>query len=363
MKHDPLPTSAAPTPTGMGSRCARSRPIAEQSRRRRKIAFWILRGALVAAAALVLCACGGDEHLTFLNPQGPVAHEQRWHFYWVLAVMAVLVAAPIFLLLPFWAWRYRYGASKLRYTPNWTNSRILEAMSWGGPIVIVGILGFFVWKDSHQLDPYRPLASNQAPLRLQVIGYDWKWLIIYPDQGIATIGTMAIPVDRPVALQLTSATVMQSLFIPALGSQIYAMGGMVTQLHLQASKPGRYLGENTMYSGNGFHQQKFTAIGMSAADFKSWVQTVRTHGTVLDAKTLDTIALKSTRADMVKALPSTGAGAGSAYFSHASANIFPAVVRATMDGTQQLPDQAFKPGSAPTYKPKRPSATLMERFQ
>ena len=290
---------------------------------------------------LMLSACAGSTHLSFLDPQGPVADTQRWHFYWVLAIMAVLVAAPIFLLLPFFVWRYRYGNKAPRYTPKWEYSRLLEIMSWGGPIVIVIVLAFFVWRDTRRLDPYKPLASDQAPLQVEVIGYDWKWLFIYPDQGIASIGTLALPTGRPVSLHMTSATVMQSFFIPALGSQIYAMGGMVTQLNLQASKPGKSLGENTMYNGDGFHQQKFTALAMSPADFEAWVGKLRATGMPLDARSLEIIAQRSTRSDLIAALPGARSMDGDVYFTGVSRSLFSAVVMATMDGKPTLPDSAF----------------------
>ncbi len=292
-------------------------------------------------ALLMLSACAGSTHLSFLDPQGPVADTQRWHFYWVLGIMAVLVAGPIFLLLPFFAWRYRYGNKAPRYTPRWEYSRLLEIMSWGGPIVIVIVLAFFVWRDAHKLDPYKALASDQAPLQVEVIGYDWKWLFIYPDQGIASVGTLALPTGRPVSLQMTSATVMQSFFIPALGSQIYAMGGMVTQLNLQASKPGKSLGENTMYNGDGFHQQKFTALAMSPADFEAWVSRVRATGMPLDAQSLGIIAQRSTRNDLIAALPRARSMDGDVYFTGVSRSLFSAVVMATMDGKPTLPDSAF----------------------
>lgn len=297
-------------------------------------------GATVCFAALFLAACDGNTHLTFLNPQGPVADAQRWHFYEVLGIMAVLVAAPIYLLLPFFAWRYRYGKSAPAYTPKWRFSRFLEITAWGGPIVIVMLLGFFVWRDAHRLDPYKPLASNQAPLRLQVIGYDWKWLFIYPDQRIASIGIMAIPAGRPVSMQITSATVMQSLFIPALGSQIYAMGGMVTQLNLQANKPGRFMGENTMYNGDGFHQEHFTAVAMSPADFEAWVSKVRTNAIPLDAQILKIVAERGTRSDLITALPKA-AKDNHVYLTGVSKALFPAVVMATMDGEATLPQTVF----------------------
>ncbi|HEU5443742.1 MAG TPA: ubiquinol oxidase subunit II, partial [Steroidobacteraceae bacterium] len=231
-----------------------------------------------AAFPLLLGGCAGDEHMSFLDPQGPVAHAQMVHFYWVLGIMAVFVAGPIFLLLPLLLWRYRYGNSAARYAPKWRDNGVIVLLTWGGPILIVCVLGFLVWRDSHRLDPYKPLPSSQPPLQVQVIGYDWKWLFIYPDRGIATIGTFALPVGRPVTLHLTSATVMQSFFIPALGGQIYAMGGMVTQLNLEASREGRFLGENTMYNGNGFHFEKFVAVAKPPAQFDAWVREVRTTG-------------------------------------------------------------------------------------
>lgn len=282
---------------------------------------------------MTVSACSPATHLSFLDPQGPIASIQRWHFIWVLGVMAVLVAGPIFLLLPFFLWRYRYGNKLARYTPKWKFSRLLEIMSWSGPIIIVVVLSFFVWRDSHRLDPYRSLASDHAPLRVQVIGYDWKWLFIYPDQGIASIGTLAMPVGRPLSLHLTSATVMQSFFIPALGSQIYAMGGMVTQLNLEASNTGRFLGENTMYNGNGFYQQQFTAVAMSPDEFKAWVRKIKTNGVRLDTSTLEAISKRSTRVQLLAALPQVKSQDGNVYLTDVSPALFLEVVKATKDGS------------------------------
>ena len=309
----------------------------------------VCRVVFLCAVVLLLAACSSGTHLSFLDAQGPIADAQRWHFYWVLAIMTVLVAGPIFLLLPFWAWRYRYGRSTARYTPNWQFSRFLEIMAWTGPIIIVIILAIFVWRDAHKLDPYKPIASDQAPLRVEVIGYDWKWLFIYPDQGIASIGTLALPAGRPVSLHLTSATVMQAFFIPSLGSQIYAMGGMVSQLNLEASKPGKSLGENTMYNGDGFHQQKFTAVAMTPAQFNAWVTKVQTTGIPLDAQTLKVIARQTTRAQLIAVLPKAGTVDGNLYFTGVNKSLFPAVVKAVMAGESEPPQTAFaQPGARPT---------------
>ncbi|HET6912182.1 MAG TPA: ubiquinol oxidase subunit II [Rhodanobacteraceae bacterium] len=281
---------------------------------------------------LMLGACAGNEHMSFLNPQGPVADAQRWHFYWVIGIMAVFVAGPIFLALPFFLWRYRYGNKAARYTPKWDDSKPLIAFTWVGPILIVCGLGFFVWRDSHRLNPYKPLASREPALQVQVIGYDWKWLFIYPEQGIATIGTLALPAGRPVSLHLTSATVMQSFFIPELGSQIYAMGGMVTQLNLEASRPGRFLGENTMYNGNGFHQQKFTTVAMAPDAFAAWTGDVKAHGVRLDARVFKAISQRSTRAQLQDALSSAAQHQGAIWLTGVTPGLFAKVVKATMQG-------------------------------
>lgn len=302
-------------------------------------------------------SCSTETHLSFLNPQGPIAADQRWHFYWVLGIMAVLVAGPIFLLLPIFVWRYRYGNESPRYTPRWATYWPLEIASWGGPIIIVAVLSFFVWRDSHALDPYKPIESDTPPLRVQVIGYDWKWLFIYPDQRIASIGTMAMPVGRPLAMQLTSATVMQSFIIPALGSQIYAMGGMVTQLNLEASKPGRLLGENTMYNGRGFHQQQFTAVAMTPSGFRAWVRKVRANGVPLDATVYEALSRRDTQEQLAAALSQSQRNNGNVYLKDVSPALFAAVVEATLNGTPvSLGDAATTPSKAPATASRKTTA-------
>lgn len=276
--------------------------------------------------------CCSGAGLSFLQPHGPIASIQRLHFLEMLGLLTVFVALPIFVLIPFFAWRYRYGA-KARYTPEWNYFRPLEIAAWSGPFVIVGLLGVLVWRSTHALDPYKPLVSSSPALRVQVIGYDWKWLFIYPDQGVASIGELALPMGRPISISLTSATVMQSLQIPALGSQIYAMGGMVTQLNLRADGPGRFMGENTMYNGDGFHQQKFTAVSMPADRFAQWVRNARSSPLVLDSRTLEIISRQSTHAQLNAALGQKPSDNDALFFHGADTGLFPAVVMATMNGT------------------------------
>ena len=284
-------------------------------------------------------------HLSFLDPQGPIAAAARDHFMLITAILLVFVALPVFAATIWFAWRYRYGATRPRYTPKWMFSKPIEYFTWAGPIVIVAFLSVMVWRSAIALDPYAPIASSQPALRVQVIGYDWKWLFIYPEQGVASLGTLALPAGRPVALELTSATVMQSFFIPALASQIYAMGGMVTQLNLQADQPGRFLGENTMYSGNGFHAQKFAAVAMTPADFDAWLGKVRGSGSALDATALAAIARPGTAAQLRAALPQAAQTDGSVYLTNVKPTLFRDVVMAVMHDSNLAPSALAAPST------------------
>ena len=205
----------------------------------------------------------------FINPAGPVAAALRDHFVFILVVMMIVIL-PLFVLLPWALWRYRIGNKNANYRPNWDFSWPLEALVWGSPIIIVGVLGWKLLEQSYELDPYKPLVANEAPLEVQVVALDWKWLFVYPEQGVAAANELVFIAGRPVRFRLTSGTVMQSFMIPRLGGQIYTMAGMVTELNLLAFEPGEFRGLNTQYNGMGFAEQKFMARAVSKVDFDAW---------------------------------------------------------------------------------------------
>ena len=248
--------------------------------------------ALLLMLILLLSGCSAGEP-GFLDAKGPVAHAQSELFYYVIGVMLVVIV-PVFILTPLLVWKYRRANRKSDYRPKWEFSWLLEIIVWGIPALVVVVLGTKVWIDTHRLDPYRALASAQAPLEVQVVGLDWKWLFIYPQQHIATVNQLVFPVDRPLQLKLTSDTVMQSFMIPQLGGQIYAMAGMRTELYLMADQPGHYIAQNTQYNGDGFAKQRFQAQVVSAANFTQWVGQAQATGTPLDAATYKLLAIKST---------------------------------------------------------------------
>lgn len=220
--------------------------------------------------------------LGVMNHAGPIAASQ-WHLYVIVAIVLIFVAGPVLLLTPLVAWHYRLSNKKSAFTPKWDFSWTLEGLIWIPPIGIVIGLGVVLWNYTHVLDPYRPIASEQPALEVQAVALDWKWLFIYPDQRIAVINQLAIPVGRPVHVSLTSGTVMQALLIPQLAGQIYAMAGMTTQLNLAASRAGTYRGENTQFNGTGFQNEKFNVLALSPPDYDRWVASVRASAHPLDA--------------------------------------------------------------------------------
>jgi cytochrome o ubiquinol oxidase subunit II len=291
---------------------------------RSRAALWAAGPALFAPLLLAGCSSAGA-HLTFLDPQGPIALAERNHFA-IVVLMLLIVVVPVLIMTPFFAWRYRYGNASRPYTPRWDFSWPIEFAVWGVPFGIVTALGVWLAQDTAGLDPYAPLSATDPPLRIQVIGYDWKWLFVYPDQGVASMGELALPAGRELAFELTSDTVLQSFFIPALGSQIYAMPGMVTRLHLRAARPGSFRGENTQYNGEAFEKQRFTAIAMSPADFDAWVGKVQADGIPMTEATYHVVQLRNSLDATREALGGGGAPLGALYFKAAPPTLFQDVV-------------------------------------
>ena len=242
------------------------------------------RARSVYAAALLPVLLSGCEalKLSVMNHAGPVAAEQ-WRLYVIVGAVLVFVAGPVLVLTPIIAWHYRLSNRNSTFKPKWSFSWPLEGLIWIPPAGIVVGLGFLLWSSTHRLDPYRPLVSSQPALQVQAIGLDWKWLFIYPGQGVAAVNRLVIPVGRPVHIRLTSGTVMQSMLIPQLAGQIYAMAGMTAQLNLAASRPGVYRGENTQYNGDGFPTDKFDVVAVPPADYDRWMANVKASGRPLDA--------------------------------------------------------------------------------
>jgi len=237
---------------------------------------------IFARLAVVLSMLlGGCSDFALLNPAGAIAQEQKTIILTALGLM-LLVVVPVILLTLVFAWRYRASNKKAIYAPNWAHSTRIEVVVWLIPAIIILILGTLVIKTSHKLDPFRPLDSAVKPIVIEAVSLDWKWLFIYPEQQVASVNQLVFPVNVPVEFRITSVNVMNSFFIPQLGSQIYAMPGMRTQLHLIADAPGSYDGISSNYSGRGFSDMKFKAVAASPEEFERWLGQVKLAPEKLD---------------------------------------------------------------------------------
>ena len=247
----------------------------------------ILPPLAATATALLLAGCSGA---VVLNPSGDVAAQQGDLIVVATALMLVIIVPVIALTLLF-AWRYRASNAKARYQPDWDHSTQLELLIWAAPLLIIIALGAVTWISTHTLDPYRPLsrvaegrpvAEGVEPLEVEVVALDWKWLFLYPEQGVASVNELAVPVDRPIRFRITASTVMNAFYVPAMAGMIYAMPGMETQLNAVMNAPGEYEGFSSNYSGAGFSHMRFRLHAVDDAGFDRWIAAARGDGGTLD---------------------------------------------------------------------------------
>jgi cytochrome o ubiquinol oxidase subunit II len=240
--------------------------------------YFVFVGLLSLFAATFL---GGCSSILLFNPKGPVGESERFVIIAAIVLMLIVVI-PVFIMAFWFPVKYRASNTESTYMPKWSHSGKIEFFMWAVPIAIVAVLALLAWTRTHSLDPYKPIHSAKKPTNIEAVCLDWKWLFIYPDQNIATVNQITFPVNVPVSFKITSDTVMASFFIPQLGSQIYAMAGMQTQLHLLADKPGSYAGHNQQLTGRGYANMHFKANAVSSEEFQAWLQKVRQSPEKLD---------------------------------------------------------------------------------
>ena len=242
---------------------------------------------LCAALPLALAACES----ALLDPRGPVGRAEKTILIDSMAIMLAIVVPTIVATLAF-AWWYRASNKSARYLPEWSFSGRIELVVWAIPVMVIILLGGVTWISSHQLDPAEPLSS-QKPIEIQVVSLDWKWLFIYPEQGVATVNQLTVPAGVPLRFSLTSASVLNAFFIPQLGSMIYTMNGMRTELNLHADEPGTYRGLSSHYSGEGFSDMHFDVRAVAPEQFAAWVGSTRSAGARLDTAGYVALAVPS----------------------------------------------------------------------
>ncbi|WP_081897483.1 ubiquinol oxidase subunit II [Massilia sp. BSC265] len=240
----------------------------------------IVRRGLPLLPLAALAGC----NTVVMNPTGDIARQQA-DLITISVLLMLIIIVPVMILTVLFAWRYRKSANA-KYEPDWDHSTKLELVIWGAPLLIIIVLGLITWVSTHKLDPYRPLdridenrpiPASTKPLEVQVVALDWKWLFIYPEQGIASVNELVTPIDTPIRFKITSSTVMNTFYIPTLAGMIYAMPGMETTLNAVLNKPGDYKGLSANFSGEGFSHMHFAYKGVTAGEFDAWVQKMKAN--------------------------------------------------------------------------------------
>lgn len=262
---------------------------------KKKLIAVILALIPIALVGWMLYYAGGQD-VAIINSKGEIANHQR-NILIFTTLLSLMVVVPVLAMLAMFSWHFRETNKKATYSPNWDKNHKLEATWWGIPIVIIGILAVVTWNTSHSLDPWKPLESNKEPLNIQVVAMQWKWLFIYPEENIATVNYLKIPVDRPVNFQITADAPMNSFWIPSLGGQIYAMNGMTTKLHLIADEEGTYQGRSANISGEGFASMRFYVQAVSDNKLNQWIVDSRQASETLNQTSYDQLAIPSTLDD------------------------------------------------------------------
>jgi cytochrome o ubiquinol oxidase subunit 2 len=238
----------------------------------------VARRVLILALVAAPGACLAEG---VLDPAGPIGAQEKIILFDALAIMLAIVIPVIITTLGF-AWWFRASNTRAKYRPDWAFSGRLEIVTWSIPLMVVMFLGGMAWIASHDLDPAKPINPATPPLEVEVVSLDWKWLFIYPDQGVASVNQLVVPAGTPIHFRLTSASVMNSFFVPRLGSQIYTMAGMTTQLNLMADKPGVFSGLSAQFSGAGFSEMRFKVVAVPQNAFADWVAATKAKGGALD---------------------------------------------------------------------------------
>jgi cytochrome o ubiquinol oxidase subunit 2 len=238
----------------------------------------------------LLGGCGG-----VLDPHGPVGASEKLILIDSVAIMLSIVV-PVILATFGIAWWFRASNKRASYLPDWDFSGHLELIIWAIPALVITFLGGIAWFGSHTLDPYKPLSSNAKPMEIDVVSLDWKWLFIYPAEGIATVNQLVVPTGTPLHFRLTSSGVMNSFFVPQLGSQIYTMAGMTSQLNLEADQAGDYRGLSAQFSGEGFADMAFNVRAVPPSQYAQWIGEAKGRGAALDSTAYAALAAPSKNA-------------------------------------------------------------------
>lgn len=232
------------------------------------------------------------EKIAVLFPKGVIALEER-NLLFIIQALMLLVIVPVYILTFIFSWKYRSDNPKGKYDPDLVDNRLAEYIWWGIPCIMVAIISALTWIKTYQLDPFKPIQSNNKEMTIQVVALQWKWLFIYPEEKIATVNFVQFPKETPIRFEITADAPMNSFWIPHLGGQIYAMPKMKTVLNLIADDVGDFRGSSANISGEGFSGMTFTTRASSEKDYQKWVKEAKESSKTLDLKEYEQLAAPS----------------------------------------------------------------------
>lgn len=208
--------------------------------------------------------------IPLLDPKGHIADEQ-YRLLIVSTGIMILFAALVLFFIYFFAWRYRETKQTHTPNPNAGRSKLLLVVAWLAPLSIFILLSSIMLPATQKLEPQKAIESDTKQLTIRVIAMRWKWVFLYPEQNIATVNFVQIPVDTPVRFELTADEApMNGFWIPHLGGMLYAMTEHVNPLNLIAHTEGDYEGGASEINGHGFAGMRFTARVSNADEFRAW---------------------------------------------------------------------------------------------
>lgn len=258
----------------------------------KKIFVGFLTVCLILGVGALLALYISTHNIQILEPKGLISDQER-DLIVTCSLLMLIVVIPVLILTFVFAWKYREKNPQGKHTPDWEHNYIAEMCWWGVPFVIIAILAVITWKTSHELNPFKPIVTDQKPLKIQAVALNWKWLFLYPEEGIATVNFVQFPERRSIHFEITADAPMNSFWIPQLGGQIYAMPAMRSHLYLLAREPGSYTGRSSNMSGKGFAGMVFEAKVTSEGEFTEWVRSVRSFGNDLTTERYESLVQPS----------------------------------------------------------------------
>ena len=212
--------------------------------------------------------CRGAQSL--IDPAGPSAAAIATVWWWMAGV-----AALVFLgMLLIWWWALR----RPRRDEGEHSTRTARAWLIGGgvllPSLAVGLLLVFGSPAGlHQLPLSWGATQDQGatPLRIQLTGHQWYWRVAYPDGGPTLRNELRVPVGRPLHIEVRSADVIHSFWVPRLGGKIDAIPGRSNRIRLQADTAGEFRSPCAEFCGLQHAHMLMTVHAMPEPAFAAWM--------------------------------------------------------------------------------------------